>query len=132
MRKENGALDICIDDQYSGRQISWEEWSDLFYKVLGVPRESYSEGEPYVQFDNRQDALFQEDMRKKGFPMLGRIVDIYKDVKFSSSETEQLLTECELLLRTTKSTSGRNALENLVFAGGEARKKGCGLILICD
>lgn len=145
MKRGNGALDICVKkdpaakwddengDHYTGMQIGFEEWEDLFYGVLKVPQpERYIEGELFIRFDERQKRLFKEDVAKKGYEMLARIWDIYQDAEFAPAELKRLLDECLKLEKITESLPAHSALEMLIIGCREALKSEAGLVLVSD
>lgn len=142
--KGNGALDICLMkspngmwdnhfDRYIGLQIDSDEWIELFYVVLEVPKqEQYLEGEPFHQFDARQDAVFRSYLVKRGFPLLARITDIYKDSFFRRDEIDDFRQECLTVRERSKSQLANNALEKLIQACDLACEHNSGLTLIGD
>jgi hypothetical protein len=145
MNKENGALDICLiknpldkwnqekGDRYSGMQITWDEWSDLFYNVLNVQKpDEYANVESYNEFNARQRHLFEEDLRCKGFPLLGRIADIYEDSCFLSDEVPDLLNECLSIAQKAEDILAKNALNKLITVCVEAKKGDFGIVLVSD
>ena len=145
MSNYNGALDICIlqsgpntdiseaEYQRTGMQILPDEWSELFYNELKVPSpEPYTEGEVFVEYDRRQKMLFEDFLRERSLPMLGKISDIYQDVVFLPSEVDALYLESSKLSKLVTSELAQAALSKLFDACVEAKKYNFGLILTSD
>jgi hypothetical protein len=137
----NGALDICLfdplikeDGLFTGMQILPDEWEDLFYRIMGVPKEFETpvENETYTQRDERVKKLFSSAVAQKGYPTLGRIVDIYADATFSREDIDPLISECSRALIIAECSPAANGLNKLLIASREAIKNQVGLILLCD
>jgi hypothetical protein len=126
---------IGINEQnFSTRkEIYHDEWGDLFDNVLHAPVEIQRfEGEERVEYLDRRERLFREDLINKGYKMLGRIWYIFRDVFYSPSEVDALLQECMELKSTTESEAALSALEKLIFGCHEALRVKSGVSLICD
>lgn len=116
----------------TGREISIDEWYELFHNVLEVPEIKRHDVETSSDFLVRREISFQEDMISKGYEMMGRIWYIFRDVFYLPSEVNKLLEECLEIQQKTKNELVLSALENLIFACNQALKVKSGIWLISD
>src|SRR5687768_3014148 len=87
-------------DRFTGKSISWDGWSDLFYDFLKVPPPvDYAAGESFSNYEARNRTSFSQFVSGMGFPLLARINDIYDDFVFRSDEIKELRNECITLQR---------------------------------
>lgn len=121
------------DDRYIGHHIGYDGWASLFYEVLDVPKpETYIEGESYILYENRQQLLFEKHLATNGYPLLGRISDIYKDVGFCASEVYSLRDECERVRAINDNSIANMVLDDLLTGCILAIQTESGLALISD
>lgn len=133
MSKNSLGGNIKQESLWLNQWIESDEWEELFQNVLHAPIDiEQIEGEPYLEFEDRQKRLFQEDLTGKGYEMLGRIWDILSDAFFAPSEVDKLLKECLEIQQKTENKNALSALEKLIFACHEALKVKSGIFLACD
>lgn len=132
-RNPNGMWDPIQGDHHLNLDIEPDEWEGLFFQALSAPKwEERIEGETAEEYFKRQEQLFKQNLSTKGYEMLGRIWDIYRDACFLPSEISKLYSECLKVRKKTKNVDALSALDKLVFACGEAKKVGSGLRLLSD
>lgn len=127
----SGQYDVAKGDRYLGIAFEPLEWEALFFDVLHCPEaEPFVDGEDLDKYYERHRRRFQQAIAD--YPMLGRIWDIYEDVRYMPEEVNLLRDEC---LRVQTSTSNALALEGLrklILACNEALKLGMGLYMASD
>lgn len=141
----SGTLDIAVmmnpfgewnasaGDHHTNLGIKPWEWEDLFFNVLQAPQyETHDDGEKFAEHHERQERLFKEDLKDKGYEMLGRIWDIYQDAEFLPSEIDKLLAECLEVQQKTQNVHALSALENLILASRLSLEIKSGLRLLSD
>ena len=124
-----------VDEQNfsTHRELELDEWDELFIDVLHAPVEvERVAGEDRAAFLNRQKALFQEDMKAKGYEMLGRMWYVFRDTYYSPTEVDKLLEECLEIRQRTETPKALSALEKLIYACHEALRVKSGIFLACD
>jgi hypothetical protein len=132
---ENDPESVHTDEQNfnTHQEMEFDEWEDLFQNVLQAPVEiERLEGEDRAAFLSRRERLFKEDLKGKGYEMLGRIWYVFRDVFYSPAEIDKLLEECLELKRKTESPKALSALEKLIRASRAALKVNSGIFLACD
>lgn len=142
---DNGTLKIAVmmnpfgewetnkGDHHTDLEIDPEEWEELFFNVLDAPRAwKHIDGQLVCESFERQERLFKEDLRDKGYEMLRRIWHIYRDAEYLPSEVNQLLAECLEVQQKTQNVHALSALEKLILASREALELKSGLCLLSD
>ena len=127
-------LGVDERDRFTGKRISWDGWNDLFHGFLQVPSPlGYESDQAFSDFEAKKKTDFSQFVRRKGFPMLARVHDIYGDFDFSPDEVQQLRAECISLSDAfAESRPGSKVLKNLIEACDLALEKGTGLVLSGD
>jgi hypothetical protein len=124
-----------VDEQNfsTHRDLELDEWDELFIDVFHAPVEvERVAGEDRAAFLNRRKALFQEDMKAKGYEMLGRMWYVFRDTYYSPTEVDKLLEECLEIRQRTETPKALSALEKLIYACHEALRVKSGIFLACD
>ncbi len=116
----------------TGRYICIDESDDLFLIVLEVPEIERHKGENRKDFLYRREKLFQENLTIKGYEMLGRIWDYFRDAFYLPSEVSKLLEECLEVQQKTRNELASSALKSLIFGCNEALKANNGIWFISD
>lgn len=129
-KEPRGRWDEKKGDRHLHLFITDREWEQLFHDVLLVPI-----NEPYIHSDEQDEhfkMLFQENLKDKGYEMLGRIWDVYDDVFYFPSDINKLLEECLEVQQKTENIVVIAILEKIIFACQEALKVKSGLSLRAD
>ena len=133
MMNPGGEWNDSDGDHATHLAIEPKEWEELFFNALKVPEwENRIEGEDMGAYYDRQKKLFQENLRNKGYEMLGRIWDMYDDAIYWPSEINQLLRECLEVQKITQNTFALSAIEKLISACHQALLIKSGLCLSSD
>lgn len=126
---------VHVDEQNfsTHRELEIDEWDELFIDVLHAPVEvERVAGEDRAAFLNRRKLLFQEDMKAKGYEMLGRMWYVFRDAYYSPTEVGKLLEECLEIRQRTEISKALSALDKLIYACHEALRVKSGIFLACD
>ncbi|MES2462803.1 MAG: hypothetical protein V4671_19650, partial [Armatimonadota bacterium] len=116
----NGSLHFTVGlSRYLELDFHPADWEALFLETLGCP--------PYDPCRPEEDANQCRDRNRRlfraailGYPLLGRIYDLYEDALFSSEEVPLLREECERAKNQANHPGGIRALRKLIFAANEA------------
>lgn len=130
---DGDSFDTTKGDHHTDLEISDDEWAELFFSVLQVPKnQEFIDGEDTEKYNERQEVRFKRYLKTKGYPMLGRIWNMYRDANYLSTENNQLLEECLKLQKKPENVHALSALGKLIAACYEATKSGSGLAVISD
>lgn len=135
---DEDSWDPTKGDHHTDLEITGQEWKELVFKVLQAPEfQEYVEGEDADAYYERQEKLLKEDLKGKGYPMLGCLWCSFvwwngRDISYAPSEVNQLLTECLKLQKKTENVYALSALGKLIAACYEALGINSGLCLTTD
>jgi hypothetical protein len=128
---ENFRGQVDEDDRYTGMDFTGREWGALFYDVLACPRmDAYVPGDDVDAYEEQYRVTFQQSLAE--YPMLGRIWDMYIDVKYAPAEVEQLRDECQAIRGRTSNPIALGGLKKLITVCDEARRVKQGLFFASD
>lgn len=128
-----GEWDESKGDHHTDLGIEPDEWEQLFFNVLQAPQDViYFDGEDMSEYYKRRERLFQENLKNKGYEMLGRIWYIYRDASYLPSEINKLLEECLEVQKKTNNVPALSALKKLIIGCNKALEIGSGLRLLSD
>lgn len=115
-------------DRYTDSYIDIVDWEELFLNTLEAPRwEDYNDGEAIEQYYERQRIRFQTALAGKGYPLLGRIWRIFRDVNYYPHEIEGLRSECVAVKKNARDHAVIEALDRLISACDQAIDCNAGL-----
>ncbi len=108
------------------------DWASIFYDALRCPRASnvLTVRTDEVELAETRKLKFQQAIPE--YPLLGRIWDMYTDVKYEAKEIDQLRNECFRVKASTTSDRAIKSLDKLIYACDEALGSGLGLFLASD
>lgn len=119
------------DDFYVGFDLHWGDWEALFWDALNASRrDEYVQGTDIGEFHERNRRQFQESI--SGYPLLGRIFDMYEDATYKAEEVNQLRNECLKVRDGTDHAGAIRALNKLILACRKASQGSLGLLLLSD
>jgi hypothetical protein len=103
--------------------INNEEWHALWFDVLGVDSDEYSN---WAQDDDADDFVIA------GYPMISRITNNYMDASFEGEQIEHLRQECLRINSNTRNELALRGTDKLLRICDMAQKLGLSIYLMSD
>lgn len=126
-----GNWDPSLGDHHLNVEIEPDEWEELFFDLVGAGSsqvQAVETSEINNDTENRKDS----DFRRREYPLLARISDIYRDVVYLPPEISSLHSECLRAQKNTEQAGALSALRKLLVASEKALASGAGLRLLSD
>ncbi len=112
--------------------LNYQEWSALFFDVLGVDRRGYDNWAKENPEEAKGSILIEFDEELFDYPMLSRIVGIRYDAVFGVNEVEQLREECLRVKSQTSNAVPLKGIDKLLLMCDWAQQLKLSIYLMCD
>lgn len=133
MRNPFGEWDSKQGDHHLNLEIGMNEWEALVFEALDAPKwDQGGEVEDASEYLERQKRRFEQDLSAKGYEMLGRMWDVYRDAAYLPPEVRRLQEETLSVQRLTNNPDALEALSKLLIACKAASEVNSGIRLISD